>query len=526
MSSRPPIILLSGAESHQLGIALVRDDQACIPLTRILDDDDNLILLTPVVIPFQKDASTNRDPFEPFGRALAARHPRVHHLPYTVKSGITGHHIELVKIAKAVVFVISGAPADGQRSQVEYAEIARIASNHRPQMIVACHDVRELGLMESSFPTIIQLPGYSSNHLEGAAAVLFGETQRAGTNAVNVQDLIMAPREWHVEELDDKNFFDVSPILGLWNECLPPQFHLERHRLQRLLHRYGYCKHYVVKTPDKKELVGFCATYTTYLDGSSNLLGSVSMLIVKPSYRRRGIGLTLFENALDVLAKTQGVTRLQLGSAFPRLLCGVPIEFVSENWFKRRGWEMDLNLPGRGQEICDWLLRIQDWPSGILLTASGGFTFRQCTFDEFPTVMEFVREESQHGETMGMFGQYAESQTNFSDIVLGFHGKDLVATALIYIPRSGTQSDLDLPWASNIGFDVGGVTCVGIANASPVLENTKDSVMIRLLDTCIRLLQDQGMRHVFLDGIKGGDEGFQAMGFQKWARYRDVWRNV
>ncbi len=68
--------------------------------------------------------------------------------------------------------------------------------------------------------------------------------------------------------------------------------------------------------------------------------------------------------------------------------------------------------------------------------------------------------------------------------------------------------------------------------------------MIRLLDSCIHLLADQGMSKLLVDAVKGGGDGFQSMGecfqgwppmqaltdpipgFQKWARYRDVWRDV
>lgn len=36
--------------------------------------------------------------------------------------------------------------------------------------------------------------------------------------------------------------------------------------------------------------------------------------------------------------------------------------------------------------------------------------------------------------------------------------------------------------------------------------------MIRLLDACVTILKDQGMKRVFLDAVKGGYEGFQSMG--------------
>lgn len=44
--------------------------------------------------------------------------------------------------------------------------------------------------------------------------------------------------------------------------------------------------------------------------------------------------------------------------------------------------------------------------------------------------------------------------------------------------------------------------------------NSRDSVMIRLLDTCVKLLADRGMQQMFIDGVKGGNAGFQSLGKQ------------
>ncbi len=45
--------------------------------------------------------------------------------------------------------------------------------------------------------------------------------------------------------------------------------------------------------------------------------------------------------------------------------------------------------------------------------------------------------------------------------------------------------------------------------------------MIRLLDSCIRVLSEQGMRKLFIDAVKGGDEGFQSMGKQFFSHYSE-----
>ncbi|XDG02110.1 hypothetical protein ABKA04_001725 [Annulohypoxylon sp. FPYF3050] len=512
--------------SRRSQVTLIRDHQACIPLTRILGDGDIVVLLTPVVAPAQPDVSGGSDPFEPFGRALAARHPWIRHVPYTSRNGMTGTHAGFIKRAKAVVFVISGPPSAGQSSQVEIGLMARMVGEQRPQIIVACQNVHDLGLMEANFPTIVQLQGYTPSDLQTAAAVLFGEVTATstGTTGLDVQSLMIEPKFWPPENWDGLN---VAPVHELWNQCLPDQFHLEKFPLQSLLQRDGYAMHFVVRLPENREVVGFCATYTTFVDREGErLIGSLAMIIVKPAYRRRGIGLSLYEHALKQLKRIRGVDRIQLGSTFPRLLSGIPAASASEGWFRRRGWQMNGQAPGRGQDICDWILKIDDWPSGGLSAPSAGLSFRQGTFDDFSLIADFIEKESARKDHTGWYDQYMNlaNDGRISDIVLGLEQSQIVASALIYTPNEASSLAQDLPWARTIGSDVGGVACICIADGNPAMTTSKDTVMIRLLDACVTILKEQGMRRVFLDAVKGGYEGFQSMGFQKWAIYKDLWQ--
>ncbi|XXH00225.1 CCR4-NOT regulatory complex component [Hypoxylon texense] len=512
--------------SRRSQVTLIRDHQACIPLTRILGDGDIVVLLTPVVQPVHPDGGNSNDPFEPLGRALAARHPWIRHVPYTSRNKITSTHAGFIKRAKIVVFVISGPPSAGQPSQVEIGLMARMVGEERPQIIVACQNVHDLGLMEANFPTIVQLPGYLPSDLQAAAAVLFGEaTATATTTGLDVQSLMIEPKFWPPENWDGR---DVSPIHELWNQCLPDHFHLEKFPLRTLLQRDGYAMHFIVKLPDTHEVVGFCATYTTFVDREGErLIGSLALIIVKPAYRHRGIGLSLYEHALKQLKRTRGVDRIQLGSTFPRLLSGIPTGSSCESWFQRRGWQMDGQGPGRGQDICDWLLKIDDWPSGGL-SASSGLTFRQGTFDDFNLIADFVEKESARKDYTGWYDQYMNlaHDGRISDIILGMERSEIVASALIYTPHEVSSLARDLPWARTIGSDVGGVACICIADDNPAMTTSKDTVMIRLLDACVTVLREQGMTRVFLDAVRGGYEGFQSMGFQKWAIYRDLWQKV
>lgn len=458
--------------SKRSGAVLVRDTQSCVPLSRTLADRDLVILLTPVVAPLSpgprsgaaNDGLTS-DPFEPFGRALARWHPWIRHVPYTAGGGITSTHVGFIKRAATVVFVISGPPSQGQTSQVEMAEVARAVGAKGSFIVVACCDIEGLGLIEADFSTVVQLRSYSPSELELAADLLFGKAALPPLSAgPMLQSLMAAPKAWPVEVWNG-NRDPVGPVHELWLECMPRQFRLGRFALQSLLKRDGYAMHYAVREPETREILGFCATYTTYIgSGGESLIGSLSAILVRPSYRNRGIGLSLHHHALRQLTKTRGVERLQLGSTFPRLLFGLPVcGTTPEEWYRRRGWQMDQQGPGRGQEVCDWLLRISDWLPGPS-PAAAGLAFRACELSEFDRVLDLVERESARNDNAGWYDQYAKlaNTMNVRDIVVGIDDGTVTAAALTFVKNTGSPVAEDIPWPAAIGDDVGGVTCICI----------------------------------------------------------------
>lgn len=525
---------------------MLQDSPSCLPLSKLLRDGDLILLLTPGIVPEVSPLNTDpklpaSDPFEPLGKALARHHPWIRHVPYLPRNGITGTHVIHIRLAAVVVFVISGPPRHGQPSQVALAEITRALCEHRPQIIVTCCGLEELGPLQKSFPAMIEVPGFAPSNMEAAADVLFGDAPKSSPRPLNVRSLILSQKVWPVEVWDANR--DVSAVLDLWHQCLPETFRLGRYQFESLLRRDGYAMHYVVREPETSQVLGFCATYTTYADsGGERLLGSMAILLVRPSFHRRGIGLSLHDHALRRLTRTRGVRRLQLGSTFPRLLYGVPVDSPSEDWFRRRGWPLEslsAAVPGTGQEVCDWLLKFGDWPATDLMPSR--LTFRPCEFAEFDMVLRFVEEESRRRDHVGWYDQYAKlaNTMNIRDIILGLEGDVIIAAALTYISNTGSLAAQDFPWASTIASDVGGVTCVCIRGRLsrpssklalldtttmrlthpvrcpddiPNTTNKRDAVMIRLLDSCIRTLAEQGISQLLIDAVRGGDEGFQSMG--------------
>lgn len=519
---------------------LVRDLQSCLPLSRILADGDLILLLTPVV-PLPRSMANSpltSDPFEPFGRALARHHPWIRHVPYTAKGGITSTHVGFIKRATAVIFVISGGPTQGQVSQVELSGIARSIGDQLPHIIVACCDLDELGPVHVEFGTLIHLPDYTPKELKSAADVLFATPGPSSSAGSNLQSLMLAPHQWVVERWNPTRDPGLDKIYELWCQCMPAKYHLTRFTFQSLISRDGWARHYIVREPETREILGFCATFITFIaGGTERLLGSLAAVLVRPSSRQRGIGLSLHDHALRQLTNTRDVERLQLGSTFPRLLYGLPVGTPAEDWFQRRGWRMDGLEPGTGQEVSDWLLRVEDWPgAGRFASATAGLTIKPCDFTDFSSVLKLVANESSRNDHVGWYDTYAklEQTMHVRDIVIGTEGDNVIAAAITYDRRSGSPTADDLPWAAWIGEHVGGVTCICISGEllpltrlnhfsslqhffadTKTIESasySRDAIMIRLLDWCVAALSAQEIQMVFIDAISGGDEGFKYMG--------------
>lgn len=67
---------------------------------------------------------------------------------------------------------------------------------------------------------------------------------------------------------------------------------------------------------------------------------------------------------------------------------------------------------------------------------------------------------------------------------------------------------------TNIDRDGGLLRQTTYLDDHPGVEDRRDATMFRLLDSCIRVLAEQGMKKLLIDAVKGGDDGFRSMGKQ------------
>lgn len=441
------------------GPTLLRDDQRVVPLGRSLADGHLVVLLTPVVAPLQHGPDGSSDPFEPLGRAIEARHPWIHHVPYNRAADIRRSHAAFIERARVVVFVVSGPRGRGEPDQWGLAEAALGLCEGKVQIVLACYDVRAGDPRAEPFPTVVRVAGYLPAQLHAVGALLFGENARGPSAPTRLPPVQPPPPKitWAVEPWTQP---DTPAVHNLWLSCLPPRFHLEQWDLASLLTRDGYAMHHVVRDPASRTVLGFSASYLTFADGvGERLLGSVAVILVREGHRGRGIGTALHSQAVQKLRSVRGVGEVQLGSVFPRLLRGVLTEMRGEEvaWFERRGWDV------RGGEVVgDWVVELDGFTPGL---ARADIIFKSCGPAEFDAVLALVEREATAGRAPGYFDQYARLKGTFEaqDVIVGVNGASIVACALVYVPRSGAPVAEDLPWAGKVGEGTGGVTCVCVA---------------------------------------------------------------
>ena len=270
---------------YEAAITVVRDEHCLLPLSLKLSTTDTVLLLTPVVRPLHPTppGELPTDPFEPLGRALARRHPRIRHAPYTIQ-GILPLHASLIKRAAAVIFVTVNALQTPQQAyQIRMAEAVKQICGSKPFVALAACDPYDL-LSARPFGTYLCTYEYSQAALETAAAVVFGERHAPGALPVGTPGVPVRrqQKQWFVEVWEKRK--DLYASADLWKDCLGKKWPLDASTLSTLLDRPGYSKHFVVRNPVTHELLGLATTYTIML-GPNQLIGSLALLIVRPTHR-------------------------------------------------------------------------------------------------------------------------------------------------------------------------------------------------------------------------------------------------
>ncbi|KAI9683109.1 MAG: hypothetical protein M1829_005900 [Trizodia sp. TS-e1964] len=523
-------------KSYEASVTMVRSSEATLSKFKNLGPNDIVLLLTPIVRPIH---AIHRaiDPFEPLGRALARRHGRVRHVPYAPVEGITSLHNTFLKMANAVIMVTCNSsqsdPEHGQSQTQSALAVQSICGASTPIIAIAACDPLDLLAEVYAFPTYICTYEYTSLALECAVEIIFGEKPPLGILPIILADSghELQQKSWKVDLWEQRR--DAFASVELWKSALGEKWPMDVSTLSELLDRPGCAKHFIVRQPSSKKLLGLCATFTTPIDEQgSKHVGSLALLVVIPDHRNMGIGLSLHTVAMRELSSKPGITAIQVGSIFPRIFAGIPVDTPSNevDWFSHRGWKLNSNSDS-DKLIRDYVLDLEQWriPSAPQIE---GVKIGSCLPAQYSPVIAFVSQYFPFALYPGWINKYLslKGTNHIPDVILATSsfiddsndGNNVLAVAIVYTPASPTEISRDIPWPRLIGDRVGGIACFCIRPDYVA----KEKLAPMLLLSCLLELKQRGMTKCFVDWATGEQRWYRDMGFQGWARYLEVWRQI
>ncbi|KAF2867569.1 glycoside hydrolase superfamily [Massariosphaeria phaeospora] len=554
-----PIHTSLSTRAYNSSITVVRDKNRLLPLSNILDNEEELLLLTPLVKPLAASAATKAvsetvaasspEPaawersssvmsgervFRELGRSLARqRSGRVLHTSYTA-NGVRPVHENLINRASAIIVLT----ADANRNLYQHGFTKHVSmicnmqyttggeKREKPLIVVAVSSPYDFA-MDASIGTYICTYDFTETALNSLVKVLYGELSPAGTLPGTIsksQKLHHSKQHWLVETFNeerDSNALDnlVTAVM----EGTPPNQRSELSSATSnsfiLHHPEVEEAHFVVRNSSTQALYGFCSTYFFKQAGT----GVIGALFVDPQRRKLSIGHSLHNRAIRTLLQREGIKRFQLGSRLPSIFLGIPTGHGAErkrlrSWFANLGWNAALSRP-----VCNMVARnLLNWtpPEGMAKSlSSAGFQFDLVYgWDYAGPVLDHIKTSNRQG--LAEVYKLALSDPSSCGIIRAKRPDDgaLVATVVLYNHHS-RLSDF-IPPLKDLNEAAGGISSPvvspGVGEYSTLLQG--------LILLGMRQIKAQGCNACLLDYMDGDGnfDGFSAMGFDVMHNFEEV----
>ena len=492
LSQLHPSHLALSRRAYDESITVVRDKEKLIPLSASMHPGEELLLLTPLVKPLpasslsksllgskQQQAQgvherwlhrhTERSAimsgegvFREFGKTLARyRNEKLLHTSYTA-NGVRPVHENLINRASCIVIITADANRNlyqaGFTKHVDMMCSMLRSRGQKKQLIVVSVSSPYDFAMDKTIGTYICTFDFTENAMSALVRILVGEIQPLGSMPGTLRKskkVLKSRQRWLVEEYDrgrDGSGLDdlvravyraSDPDLNFLSGTNSASFELFNTSIKEA--------HFVVRNSSTQALYGFVATYYS---GGVGVLGA---LIVDPTKRNVSIGRSLHRRALKSLSQQRGIKKVQLGSSFPSVFTGIPVNAEGntvKEWFSNSGW--DIQFPRR--LITMVIPDLGNWtaPEGLLQSIQrANISFDLIhRLDNAETVLHHVRANC-NPELIELY-RYALAETKTCGIV---RAKDPAGTILGTIVICKQQSPLAtyIPTLKSRSKDIAGI---------------------------------------------------------------------
>lgn len=546
-------------KAYNTSITVVRDKNRLLPLTNVIDGEEELLLLTPLVKPLAASAASRAlsetaataspEPavwersasvmsgervFRELGRSLARqRSGRVLHTSYTA-NGVRPVHENLINKASAIIVLT----ADANRNLYQHGFTKHVSmicnmqyttggeKREKPLIVVAVSSPYDFA-MDTSIGTYICTYDFTETALNSLVKVLYGELSPSGTLPGTIsksQKLHHSKQHWLVETFNeerDANALD-SLIVAVM-EGTPPNQRSELSSATSnsfILHHPEVVEaHFVVRNSSTQALYGFCSTYFFKTTGT----GVIGALFVDPARRKLSIGHSLHNRAIRTLLQRDGIKRFQLGSRLPSIFLGISTGHGAErkrlrSWFANLGWNAALSRP-----ICSMVARnLLTWvpPEGMAKSLAGaGAEFDLVYGWEYAgPILDHIKTSNRQG--LAEVYKLALADPSACGIIRAKRPEDgaLVGTVVLYNMHSRLAEYV--PPMKDLNEMAGGIS-------SPVISpavGEYSTLLQGLILLGMRQIKAQGCNACILDYMDGDGnfDGFSAMGFDVLHNFEEV----
>ncbi|KAL8655125.1 MAG: hypothetical protein Q9210_001072 [Variospora velana] len=392
LSRMQPAHTKLSSEAYNASITVVRDKDRLLPLSHILDSEEEILLLTPLVKPLPASAlakglaaggiispsshtpwgrsmslMSGENIFREFGRSIARkRQGRLLHTSYTAH-GVRPSHENLVNRAAAVIVVTADANQhlyqNGFTKHVAMickSALSGADRREKPMVVVSVSSPYDFAL-DTSIGTYVCSYDFTETALQTVVEVLVGDLTPTGMLPGTVrqhQKTHHSKQHWVVESFDEER--DATALDDLLQRIEQEGPVNQRSELigcsskTFALHNPGVEEaHYVVRNSSTRSLLGFCCTYLF----KSTATAVVGAILVDPDRRKLSIGHSLHARAIRSLLHRGDVNRFQLGSRLPGVYLGIPANNQAERkqlrrWFAGIGWNTAVSRP-----VCSLILK-------------------------------------------------------------------------------------------------------------------------------------------------------------------------
>ncbi|KAF2843452.1 glycoside hydrolase family 3 protein [Patellaria atrata CBS 101060] len=559
LSTLQPSHTALSTKAYNSSITVVRDKNRLLPLSSIIEAEEELLLLTPLVKPLAASAasralsdSVNAGSPEPavwersasvmsgervfreLGRSLARqRSGRVLHTSYTA-NGLRPVHENLINRASAIIVLT----ADANRNLYQQGFTKHVSmicnmqysaggeKREKPLVVVACSSPYDFA-MDTSIGTYICTYDFTETALNSLVKVLYGELSPSGALPGTIsqsQKLHTSRQHWLVEAFnDERDAHALDTLIKTVIEASPPSQRSEISSATSnsfLLHHPEVLEsHFVVRNSSTQALYGFCSTYFFKTTGT----GVIGALFVDPARRKLSIGHSLHNRAIRTLLQREGIKRFQLGSRLPSIFLGIPTGHSSErkrlrSWFANMGWNTALSRP-----VCSMVARnLLTWapPDGMAksLQSAGAEFDLVYGWEHSGPVLDHIKTSNRQG--LAEVYKLALTDPTACGIIRAKRPEDqaIVGTVVLYSMHSHLAEFV--PAIKDLNEMVGGIS-------SPVISpavGEYSTLLQGLILLGMRQLKQQGCNACVLDYMDGDGnfDGLSTMGFDVLHNFEEV----